>query len=101
MMPETTATPQSCRELFISLGAGANKALTADQQSDCAHIGKIMTAHPLLGLAIQHIILASYQRATWTDLDGAIDWQSVIAWFVANAPTILQTVLSILAMFAA
>jgi hypothetical protein len=107
MSDETTTTaapvaaPQSCREVFISLGQAGDPALTAAQQAECAQIGKVMTNHPVVGLMLQHAILWRYQRATGKDLAGTIDWKGILTWFVQNADSLLPLILQIITLFGA
>ena len=96
------AKPQSCREMFVWLGAGNDKTLNAQQQVECQKIGTFMGGHPVLGQMLQHAILLRYQRATGVEvLSGAtaIDWQALIAWFVANSGTIMNIVLTFMGLF--
>jgi hypothetical protein len=90
----------SCREALAYLAAGHDKTLTVEQQATCKQLARFMERHPVLGLVMQQAILHRYYQAHGaTDIKAAVDWKSILEWLVANMPTILQMLISLLTAF--
>lgn len=79
-------------------GSVAGVTLTAEQTAFCVKLNNAVTKHPRLGKILKHFILARYEQSTGIDV-GTVDWKTILTWFVANAPKIMEIVLSLLAMF--
>ena len=91
---------QSCREALHAIADGYGAGISAAQRADAGRLARFMDRRPLIGLMLQHIILARYMAANkQTDMGAAADWPTIIQWLIANLPAILQFLLSFIALF--
>lgn len=98
--PANTPTPKSCREALHWFASGKGRGVSAEDRAACARLASFMDRRPLLGLWVQHLILAHYQAAHNTeDFAAEINWIEVVTWMQDNLPTILRILLSLLAVF--
>jgi hypothetical protein len=85
---------------LIYLGTGNDPGLTVEQAATCKRLGDFMSTHPIIGLYMQQVILSRYMAAhDETDMKGTVEWAKIIEWLVANMPTILQILVTFLALF--
>ena len=81
----------------MMLAAATNDALTTEQRHNCERISKIIDQRPLIGRILEraalHAYLAAHPGVT------VVDWKAIVEWLVANMPTILGLLLSLLSLF--
>ena len=55
-----------------------------------------MTDHPILGGALQILLVHRYERQTG---DTTFNWQNFLNWLVQDLPTIIQVIMSLITVF--
>ena len=89
--------PKSCRDVFCV--ASQSEKLTKAQRRKCERVCDAMARHPRLARAIQERLLAAYEEDTGKAVVGAIPWQAILEWLIANGPAILKFIMSLIALF--
>ena len=90
------AAVKNCQQMFAA--AAQDGRLSKAKQRQCARIVDAMTDHPRFAKTAENVILGAYERKNGK-IVGAIPWKAILDWFVANAPALLQLLVTLLALF--
>lgn len=89
--------PKNCRDVFCL--ASQSEELTKAQRKKCERICDAMARNKRFARAAQERMLAAYEEENG-EIVGAVNWQAILDWFIANGPAIIKFIMSIMALFA-